>query len=328
MPRKLRTCYLGATYHIMERGIHRQNIFSDDFDYQVFLTLLANALQKYGCTLHAYCLMTNHFHLLVETSDIEIGKFVKLLANCYAQYYNRQHSFSGHLFEGRYKSGLVQDDAYFLQTSRYIHLNPVKARMVHYPEDYPWSSYRTLLRLNDDKITCTEKTFSYFQPNPVQQYRIFTEDIGKKFSVSENRIQKEIGVNEDISVKDLSSYGFIGELSLDGHLRSCRSILPMVISARKSGIQKLIVPAGNIEEAKLAEYSRRTLDALRQPVEDKKVSISRVNGTHTFPSSFMFITAMNPCPCGYYPSSKSGTLITADYAYKYHREVTILKGDR
>lgn len=113
----------------MERGIHRQNIFSDDFDYQVFLTLLANALQKYGCILHAYCLMTNHFHLLVETSDIEIGKFVKQLANCYAQYYNRQHSFSGNLFEGRYKSGLVQDDAYFLQTSRYIHLNPVSTAM-------------------------------------------------------------------------------------------------------------------------------------------------------------------------------------------------------
>ena len=160
-------------------------------------------------------------------------------------------------------------------------------------------------------------------------------------------------------MKNLNEYGFIGELSLDGRLRACRGILPMIIAGQKKGIKKIIVPEANLKEAglvhgveilgfhdltgvlrclegktsggeihvgekennpeesgtvldfkdvkgqdELAEFLRRTLDALRQPIEDKKVSISRVNGTHTFPSSFMFITAMNPCPCGYYPGAK------------------------
>ena len=184
----------------------------------------------------------------------------------------------------------------------------------------------------------------------------------KKKSGSHFDLAMAIGVlcqNGDIVVKNLKEYGFIGELSLDGRLRFCRGILPMIIAGQKKGIKKIIVPEANLKEAglvhgveilgfhdltgvirclegktsggeiqvdekekgseesgtvldfkdvkgqdELAEFSRRTLDALRQPIEDKKVSISRVNGTHTFPSSFMFITAMNPCPCGYYPGAK------------------------
>ena len=86
--------------------------------------------------LHAYCLMTNHIHLLVETGDMEIGKFMKYLSECYAIYFNQKYFYRGHVFEGRYKSCLVKEDTYFLQTSRYIHLNPVKAQMINYPEDY------------------------------------------------------------------------------------------------------------------------------------------------------------------------------------------------
>jgi hypothetical protein len=89
--------------------------------------------------------MSNHFHLLLETREIEVGKFMKALASKYAMQYNHRYSYKGHVFEDRYRSCLVETDEYFLQTSRYIHLNPVKANMVEHPEDYNWSSYRSIL---------------------------------------------------------------------------------------------------------------------------------------------------------------------------------------
>ena len=117
--------------------------------------------------MHAYCLMTNHIHLLLETNVIEIGKIMQKIAGDYARTYNRKYGYRGHLFEDRYRSCLVKDDVYFLQTSRYIHLNPVKAHMVVYPEDYRWSSYRTVLGMSDDRITVKDKTLGYFKGKSV-----------------------------------------------------------------------------------------------------------------------------------------------------------------
>ena len=130
MARKLRTWFPGACYHLMHRGVRRTAIFEDEMDYQVLLEMLKVSLEKYNCSLHAYCLMTNHIHLLLETNDMEIGKMMKYFSGCYAGYVNQKYHYHGHVFEGRYKSCLVKDDSYFLQTSRYIHLNPVKAGMV------------------------------------------------------------------------------------------------------------------------------------------------------------------------------------------------------
>ena len=101
----------------MERGIRRQAIYEEEGDYQVFMVIVKQCLEKYGCVLHAYCMMTNHFHMLLETSDTDVSKFMKQIANCYAVYFNRKYNYQGHLFEGRYKACLVKDDAYFLQTS-------------------------------------------------------------------------------------------------------------------------------------------------------------------------------------------------------------------
>lgn len=170
-------------------------IFQDDTDYQVFLLLLKKMIEKHGCNLHAYCLMPNHFHLLIETGQEEIGKTFKGITNCYASYYNQKYGYHGHTFEGRFKSCLVKDDAYFLQTSRYIHMNPVKAKITEHPEDYPWSSYRTMIRISDDRITQTEKTMSYFK-NSIFHYREFVEDSVHKYIVRENDIRKEIGEDE------------------------------------------------------------------------------------------------------------------------------------
>ena len=181
---------------MMERGIRKQAIYRDDMDHQAFIAIMRSTLEKNRGLLHAYCMMTNHFHLLLETSDMEPGKFMKQLASCYAIYFNRKYRFSGHLFEGRYKACLVKDDDYFLQSSRYIHLNPVKAGIVEHPEDYPWSSYRTMLGMNDDKMTDIRRTLAYFRGNAVMRYRDFVEDIGHKYVIQENEIKKSIGEDD------------------------------------------------------------------------------------------------------------------------------------
>lgn len=190
--RKLREWYPGAIYHLMHRGVRRTEIFSDETDYQVFLEILKVSLDKYQCKIHAYCMMTNHIHLLLETSEDEIGRFMKCLSERYAMYFNHKYQYRGHLFESRYKSCLVKEDSYFLQTSRYIHLNPVKARIVVKPEDYRWSSYQTMIALKDDRITERNRTLAYFKDNSILRYRDFVEDIGHKYVVQEHEIKKSM----------------------------------------------------------------------------------------------------------------------------------------
>lgn len=177
--RKPRIWYPGAIYHVMERGVRRLEIYRDDTDYQVFRAIMKNALEKNECVVHAYCMMNNHFHILLETSETKIDKFMHQLASCYAMYFNRKYKYKGHLFEGRYKAYLVKDDAYFLQTSRYIHLNPVKARIVEHPEDYPWSSYRAMLGMDDDEITQINRTQAYFGKNGGIRYQEYVENYGR-----------------------------------------------------------------------------------------------------------------------------------------------------
>lgn len=194
--RKEREWYPGAIYHLMERGIRRQEIFREETDYYIFIAILKNVMEKYGANLHAYCLMTNHIHLLLETYEEKVGKIMQKLAGDYARTFNRRYGYKGHLFEDRYKSCLVETDEYFLQTSRYIHLNPVKARMVSNPEDYKWSSYRRIINLCDDGITTSQKTLSYFGNKSIWGYREFVEDIANKYVVTETEIRTVMGEDE------------------------------------------------------------------------------------------------------------------------------------
>lgn len=175
--------------------MRRQVIFQDELDCQVFMELLRKEAKEHECAIHAYCFMSNHVHLLIGTGSVELGKFMKHLAGKYAMYYNHKYTYKGHVFEGRYKSCLVETDEYFLQTSRYIHLNPVKAKMVANPEDYQWSSYKTIIRMQDDRITESEKTLSYFGNSGIFGYREFVENAGRKYVVEEEQIR--IGMGED-----------------------------------------------------------------------------------------------------------------------------------
>jgi len=141
MARPLRLEYAGALYHVTARGDRREDIFFQDKDRVEFLSVLEEVCERFNWVIHAYCQMTNHYHLLVETVDGNLWRGMRQLNGVYTQRFNRCHGLTGHLFQGRYKGILVQKDAYLLELSRYVVLNPVRARMVADPADWPWSSY-------------------------------------------------------------------------------------------------------------------------------------------------------------------------------------------
>ncbi|HVE66611.1 MAG TPA: transposase [Thermoanaerobaculia bacterium] len=142
MVRPLRLEFPGALYHVISRGNERGPIFVDDLDRFDFLDLLGSVVLKETFRLHAYCLLGNHYHLLVETPEGRISRGMHQLNARYAQRFNRRHDRCGHLFEGRFKAIIVQRQLHLLELHRYIVLNPVRAGLVLRPEDWRWSSYR------------------------------------------------------------------------------------------------------------------------------------------------------------------------------------------
>lgn len=142
MARPLRIEFAGALYHVTARGNAREDIYDDDTDRQHFLTLLHNTVTRHDWHCHAYCLMDNHYHLLIETCSPTLSKGMKYLNGTYTQYFNRRHQRVGHVFQGRFKAILVQKDAYLLELARYIVLNPVRAQLVRSAKAWHWSSYR------------------------------------------------------------------------------------------------------------------------------------------------------------------------------------------
>jgi REP element-mobilizing transposase RayT len=146
MARPLRLEFAGALYHVTSRGDGREAIFRGDGDRLVFFEVLGGVWERFNWVIHAYCLMTNHYHLLVETPDGNLAKGMRELNGVYTQRFNRIHRRVGHVFQGRYKAILVQKETYLLELARYVVLNPVRAHMVASAGDYPWSSYRAMTR--------------------------------------------------------------------------------------------------------------------------------------------------------------------------------------
>lgn len=142
MPRHARLRLAGLPLHIIQRGNNRNACFTADSDYRLFLALIDELAQRFGCELHAYVLMTNHAHLLMTPRDPEgASRLMKHLGQRYVQYVNRIHHRTGSLWEGRFRSSVVDSDGYLLRCHRYIECNPVRAGMVSDPAEYPWSSY-------------------------------------------------------------------------------------------------------------------------------------------------------------------------------------------
>lgn len=143
MPRRARVLLPGVTLHLIQRGNNRSACFFAEEDYLFYLEHLANQARKHDCAIHAWCLMTNHVHLLLTPAKPEsTGMLMKGLGQRYVQYINRTYRRSGTLWEGRFRSCLMQEDSYVLACYRYIEMNPVRAGMVGHPAEYRWSSYR------------------------------------------------------------------------------------------------------------------------------------------------------------------------------------------
>jgi len=139
--RPLRVEYAGAFYHVMNRGNAGGEIFVSRKDKEKFTEYFGKSVERFSIIIHTYCLMSNHYHLLIETPQPNLSQAIQWLNVSYAAYHNRKHRRSGHLFQGRFKSVLVDADEYLKHLSRYIHLNPVRAKIVQKPEEYRCSSY-------------------------------------------------------------------------------------------------------------------------------------------------------------------------------------------
>jgi REP element-mobilizing transposase RayT len=142
MARPLRIEFAGALYHLTSRGNERRNIFRSDRDRKMFLAFLGIAAKRFGWSVTAWVLMSNHFHLVIQTVEPNLSRGMQWLNGAYAGWFNRRHGRCGHLFQGRFKAFLIDKENYFAQVLRYVVFNPVRANMVERPEQYKWSSYR------------------------------------------------------------------------------------------------------------------------------------------------------------------------------------------
>ena len=165
MARPLRLEFAHALYHVTSRGDRREDIYHDDADRQAWLSLLAQVCKRFNWTVHAYCLMSNHYHLLVETPEPNLSAGMRQLNGVYTQLTNRAHERVGHAFQGRFKAIVVDKDNYLLELARYVVLNPVRAGMVQDPGQWPWSSYGAMLApgwMPRADWLATDKLLAYF----------------------------------------------------------------------------------------------------------------------------------------------------------------------
>lgn len=179
MPRHARLSAPNSLYHVTARGNRGVAIYSDDADRVFFLQRLRRYALRYSSRVYAYCLMSNHFHLLVGVDDRTISKLMQGLLQSHAQYVNRRYRCKGHLFGDRFWSEVCDQDDYLLQIIRYIHLNPVRAGLVASPELYPWSSHRVYLGLELASWMMTGRVFQLFGRHPAQavrEYALFISD--------------------------------------------------------------------------------------------------------------------------------------------------------
>jgi putative transposase len=180
MPRPPRIDVPGLIYHVISRGARQLPIFHDDQDRQMFLRLLIGTRAKFAFRMHAYCLMTNHFHLLLQTlEDSSLSELMQFSKHAFSRWINMKYERTGHLFQGRFHSIPVQTDAYFTTVASYIHLNPVRAGIVALPEEYAWSNYGRLIRGEQDSVVEPGELLNYFGAERQQQlngYRRYVEE--------------------------------------------------------------------------------------------------------------------------------------------------------
>ncbi|MDY0122909.1 transposase [Sulfurimonas sp.] len=226
MPRKERYQEAGC-YHIINRGVERRSIYLEPKDYEFFLDLLLKLTKEYEIIMHAFCLMTNHYHLLLETKQNNLSKAIQFLNDKYAKYFNKKYTRNGHLWQGRYKSYPLFDDAHFWIVAKYIERNPVKASMVKQVDLYKYQSFfqwkykhNYFELLNNSMIF--EMTYDEYADYVSSELDIDAIDIvykspklitkDGKLKVLKKRIETffelDRDINRDINVKNAFEYGY------------------------------------------------------------------------------------------------------------------------
>ena len=198
MARPIRIEYAGALYHVTSRGDRRENIYLDDKDRMDWLSVLAQTCQRFNWIIHAYCQMTNHYHLLVETIDGNLSKGMRQLNGVYTQHFNRHHLQVGHLYQGRYKAILVQKNSHLLELSRYIVLNPIRAGIVKNLIQWPWGSYpATMGAVVEPEWLDTDWLLSQFGKHRksarAQYHKFIVQGIGEPSPLESTRHQLLLG---------------------------------------------------------------------------------------------------------------------------------------
>jgi REP element-mobilizing transposase RayT len=202
MARKPRIEFPGALYHVIARGNNQENIFKENKDYLKYSNLLEKYQDRTSFHFYAFVLMPNHIHLLLETEDTPLSKIMQRIQQSYTQYFNHKHNRGGHLFQGRYKAILCEKDSYLLELVRYIHLNPVRLKIVDSPEKYLWSSHLVYLGKKEIKFVETDKVLQMFSRNRRQAQKLYQEfvlagkDIGHRKEFYEIKGQVCLGEEE------------------------------------------------------------------------------------------------------------------------------------
>jgi len=248
MARPLRLEYEGAVHHVTSRGNAGTEIFLDDKDRLRFLEILSEAVERFGWICHAYCLMTNHYHLLIETPQPNLSRGMRHLNGVYTQWFNRQHSRTGHLVRGRFKSIVLEKESYLLELARYVVLNPVRAKIVRSAKDWRWSSYRaTAGQVVPPGFLTIDWLLSQFGDHR-----------GKAMRAYRDFVKQGNGVD---AWKDLTAGVLMGE---DAFVRSLKPLLKDVVENRGIRRDKRLV-------------TRPTLDALFAGVSDKPTRNERIH---------------------------------------------------
>ena len=197
MARPLRLEFPGALYHVTCRGNRRERIFSNRIDHLAWFDETERVCRRFHFIIHAFCLMENHYHVLIETPEGNLGQGMRQLNSAYSQYYNRRHDLVGHVMQGRYKAILVQKDSYLRELARYIVLNPVRAGRVRTPDEWEWSSYRFMLGQPAPSWMTIDWLLACFDPDPAaatQAYQNFVmAGIGGEDPLSKVRFQCILG---------------------------------------------------------------------------------------------------------------------------------------
>ena len=208
MTRPVRIEFAGALYHVTSRGDRRESIYEDDADRELFLDTVGEVIRRFNWVCHAYCLMSNHYHLVIETPDGNLAKGMRQLNGVYTQATNCRYGRVGHLFQGRYKAILVDGDSYLLELTRYVVLNPVRAGMVASPVEWRWSSFRDMLgeRTPPDWLATDAllAQFSCDREEAVRRYVQFVAE-GRGAESIWNNLKRQIYLGDDRFVETMQA---------------------------------------------------------------------------------------------------------------------------